>query len=325
MPAPSAAGALPAEPLAETLHWLRLTGTLYCRAEMTAPWGVEVPTMEGSMTFQIVTAKGCWMEVEGEPPRWLAPGSLSLLPHGTAHRMRSDLETSCISLADLPVESISDRYERVEYGGGGDRTLITYGVVRLEHVAGQRLIPHLPVMLQFDAWSDDESQWLHSTLQLITREASTLRPGGDTVITRLADILVIQAIRAWLDTTSETQRGWLAALRDPHVGPALALIHRHPGRAWSVATLAKTVGMSRSAFSARFSALVGDSAMRYLTQWRMDSARQELASTDVPLTEVASRLGYRSEAAFCRAFKREYGISPGVGRHRDRGGDPGQR
>ena len=141
-------------------------------------------------------------------------------------------------------------------------------------MAGQQLIAQLPKVLQIDTWGDEEGSWLQSTLRFIAREARALRPGGETVITHLADILIIQAIRTWIDSAPEANQGWLAALRDAHAGKALAAIHREPAKDWTVASLAKEVGMSRSGFSARFTSLVGESAMRYLTMWRMQLARQ---------------------------------------------------
>jgi AraC-like DNA-binding protein len=190
-------------------------------------------------------------------------------------------------------------------------THLTCGLVRFDHVAGQQLIALLPKILQIDTREEEEGSWLQSTLRFIAREARELRPGGETVITHLADILIIQAIRSWLDSAPDANRGWLAALRDRQIGRALAAIHREPQKAWSVASLAREVGMSRSGFSARFSQLVGDSAMRYLTRWRMQLARAQLGEESVPLGVLAERLGYQSEAAFCRAFKREFGVSPG--------------
>ena len=216
---------------------------------------------------------------------------------------------------DIPVEQVSDRYEIMRYGGAGELTHLTCGVVRFDHVAGQQLMALLPRVLQIDTWADDEGSWLQSTLRFIAREARELRPGGETVITHLADILIIQAIRSWIDSAPQADRGWLAALRDDQVGRALAAIHREPEKDWTVALLAKEVGMSRSGFSARFTSLVGESAMRYLTQWRMQLARAQLLETSDSLSVLADRLGYQSEAAFSRAFKRVFGVSPGSLRH----------
>lgn len=227
-------------------------------------------------------------------------------------------------LFDIPVEQISERYEIMRYGGDGDFTHAICVVVRFDHVAAQQLVELLPNVIQLNPWKDHGSTWLQDSLRFISREAAELRPGGETVITRLADILVIQMIRAWIESVSEDQRGWLAALRDPQIGRALAAIHRTPQRAWRVAELAHDAGMSRSAFSARFSQLVGDSVMRYLTRWRLQLARTYLRETRDPLARIAERIGYESEAAFCRAFKRMFSVPPGSVRH-SRGDSSGTR
>ncbi|MGH1348178.1 MAG: cupin domain-containing protein [Nannocystales bacterium] len=302
------------DPLGETLHQLRMTGTLYCRSELSAPWGIAIPAFPGMMTFVILTAGGCWLEMAGVEPAELGPGSLTLIPHGTPHRLRSDRRARTVELSELPVQAITDRYETLRWGGGGAVTEATYGVVRFDHVAAHRLVDLLPPVLSVDGWDDESGAWLHSTLQLITREAKTMRPGGETVVTRLADVLVIQAIRRWLATSPDADRGWLAALRDPQIGRALAAIHRDPQEDWSVAGLAAQAGMSRSAFSARFTELLDESPMRYLTAWRLNLARTHLQTTTEPLACVATRFGYGSEAAFCRAFKRVFGLSPGAAR-----------
>jgi AraC-like DNA-binding protein len=152
-------------------------------------------------------------------------------------------------------------------------------------------------------------------------EAEEMHPGGETVITRLADILVIQAIRAWIQKDPVAQTGWLGALRDKQIGSAISIIHRDPARTWTVASLAAEVGMSRSAFAARFTELVGEPAMHYLARWRMHVALTWLKEDSSTLGEMASRLGYQSEAAFSRAFKRFIGTSPGAVRRHGDGSD----
>lgn len=299
------------DPLGETLHLLRLDGSLYCRSELTEPWGVEMPPFEGYMMFHIVTSGQCWLEVDDEAPLQLQQGSLALVPHGHGHRIRSDLSASADPLFDIPVQKISERYEILRHGGEGALTQLTCGVVSFDHVAGRRLVAQLPRVLKVDSWDEDEDSWLQSTLRLISREARNLRPGGETVITHLADILIIQAIRSWIDRAPEANQGWLAALRDQRVGRALAAIHRHPGHDWTIASLAFEVGMSRSAFSARFTHLVGESAGQYLLSWRMQLARARLLESSDSMLAIAEGLGYRSEAAFNRAFKRVFGATPG--------------
>ena len=157
---------------------------------------------------------------------------------------------------------------------------------------------------------------MHSTLGLVAEEAKYLRPGGEAVITRLSDILVIQALRSWIEHDPAAKVGWLGALQDPAIGPALARIHRQPDNPWTVASLAAEVAMSRSAFSARFTAMVGETPMRYLAQWRMRTAQELLRSGDMTVADIAKRSGYLSEAAFARAFKRLLGVSPGSVRTR---------
>ncbi len=299
------------DPLGETLHLLKLTGTLYCRSELSAPWGIDMPAFEDHMMFHVVTGGHCWLDVEGEEPCLLQQGSLALVPQGHGHRIRSAPGDNVVPLFDIPVESVSDRYEIMRYGGTGELTHLTCGVVRFDHVAGRQLVALLPQVLVIDTWGDDESSWLQSTLRFIAREAREPQPGGETVITHLADILIIQAIRAWIDSVPDTERGWLAALRDKQIGKALAAIHREPEKDWTVVSLAKAVGMSRSGFSARFTSLVGESAKRYLTRWRMQLVHLELQESSDSLALLAERFGYQSEAAFSRAFKREFGVPPG--------------
>lgn len=299
------------DPLGEALHLLRLTGCVYARSELTAPWGVDLPPLEGHMIFHIVTAGHCWLEIDGSEPLRLERGSLALVPHGLGHQLVDEPGRRAIPFFDLPIERVTERYELLSTGGGGDLCRLICVVVRFDHAAAERLIDALPPFLHVDAWESGEDRWLADTLRFIAREAETLRPGGETVITRLADILVIQMIRRWIEGQTEVDGGWLAALRDERLGRAIAAMHRDPAGDWTLQTLARAAAMSRSAFAARFTAVVGEPAMRYLTRWRLQLARAELRAGDAPLGRVAEQVGYRSEAAFCRAFKREFGVSPG--------------
>ena len=155
-------------------------------------------------------------------------------------------------------------------------------------------------------------EWTQSTLGLMAAEAKELRPGGETIITRLADILVIQAIRSWMAQDPIAQTGWLGALQDKEIGRAILLIQRNPERVWTVESLADEVAMSRSAFAARFKELVGESSMNYVARWKMNLALTWLKEEDARVNKLADRLGYQSGAAFSRAFKRFIGVSPGA-------------
>jgi AraC-like DNA-binding protein len=170
----------------------------------------------------------------------------------------------------------------------------------------------LPRAITVDSASSRYGAWVQSTLRFMAAEARELRPGGETVITRLADVLVIQAIRGWIEHDQAAQTGWVHALRDKQIGRALTLIHRHPERVWTLASLASEVAMSRSALAARFTELVGEPPMRYVVRWRMHLAMSWLQERGSGLGELAGRLGYHSEAAFSRAFKRVVGVAPGA-------------
>jgi len=309
---PRIASELPAltDPLGEILRLVKLTGVLYCQAELTAPWGIDLPRLPGCIMIQIVNSGACWLDIAGQAPKQLKAGSLAMMPHGTRHQIRSHADTHATLLSDIPIQLVTDRYEIMHHGGGGELTRITYCGVRVDHLAAQRLLQVLPLIVQVDS-ENQEDDWLHDTVRLIAREAKGMRPGGETVITRLADIVVIQAIRWWIATSKEKDQGWLAALRDKYIGRALTAIHRSPARDWSVNSLAQEVGLSRSGFAARFTQLVGQPAMQYVTEWRMQLARVQLLETKEPLAVLADQFGYQSEAAFSRAFKRVFGTSPG--------------
>lgn len=304
----------PADPLGEALHFLRMSGSYYARCEFSAPWALELPAFPGTLMFHVVTSGSCTLVVPGAEPRTLRPGGLALVPHGQGHRLESEATAPGIGLFEVPREEVSDRYELLRIDGGGDPVTLICGVVRFDHPAGRYLMGILPRLIVLDSDTPLQQEWLQSTVRLMAHEARTLLPGGETVITRLADVLVIQAIRSWLEGDPEARAGWLGAMRDPQIGRAINHIHRSPGQEWTVARLAHEVAMSRSAFSARFTNLVGEPPMQYVARWRMLVARSMLAEGTAALAEIADKLGYRSEAAFSRAFKRETGMSPGAAR-----------
>jgi AraC-like DNA-binding protein len=306
------------DPLGEALHFLRMSGIFYCRSEFSAPWGLALPPMKDSLMFHFVTSGRCWLEVEGAERRQLQRGDLALVPHGEGHRLRSEPGIFAAKLFDLPRELVSERYEILRHGGEGAVTNMVCGAVRFDHPAAHHLVKLLPRMICIDVSSSPHMDWINSMLRFMAAEAEQLRPGGEAVITRLADILVVQTIRAWIERDPAAQTGWLGALQHKQIGRAISLIHRDPVRAWTLASLAAEVAMSRSAFAARFTDLVGEPAMHYVARWRMHLALTWLKEDDAPLCDLANRLGYESEAAFGRAFKRFIGISPGAVRRNGR-------
>jgi AraC-like DNA-binding protein len=298
----------PSDPLGEALHLVRMNGAFYCRSELTAPWGLTLPPMPGYLWFHVVTAGSLWLD----DARRVGPGDLALVPHGRGHALRSEPGAPAPGILDLEREELSERYEILRHGGGGALTRVICGAVRFDHPSARDLVAILPRIVHIEAGGPADTEWIQSALRLMGAEARSLRPGGEAVITRLADILVIQAIRAWMETDPAARTGWLGALQDPQIGRAISLIQREPARDWTVASLARELAMSRSAFAARFTELVGEPAMQYLTRWRMNVAFGALRDDGATVGELAARLGYRSEAAFARAFKRVVGVPPGA-------------
>lgn len=305
------------DPLGEALHVLQMSGTFYCRSELSAPWGLDLPAEPQSMWFHVVNSGGCRLETSGDDARLLQPGDFALVTRGEGHRLVSESGVPTPRVDSLTYDYMSDRYAILRHGGGGARTNLVCGTVRFGHPAAHSLVALLPrtiVVDGIDSTASPEAEWMRSTLRLIAAEGRQLRPGGEAVITRLSDILVIQAIRAWISAEPGRPTGWLAGLQDPRIGAAMSLVHRDPAQPWSVASLARATAMSRSAFAARFTDLVGEPAMAYVTRWRMQMALHWLRHDDVSVADLAGRLGYESEAAFSRAFKRSVGVSPGVAR-----------
>ncbi|TKJ23421.1 AraC family transcriptional regulator [Blastococcus sp. CCUG 61487] len=307
MPDPAAPWA-PVDPLGPVLGDLRMRGTFYCRAEGSAPWGVEMPALPACVSFHLVTEGSCLLEVDGETHP-LRSGDLALVPHGRGHVLRSDAGARIEGRADLlPQEYLGEHYSVLRLDGGGAPARLVCGVLEPERPGAGHLLGLLPPVLLVDTADAARGGWLTVLLGMIADEVRHDRPGAEAVVTRLADVVVVQAIRGWLDS-GEHGPGWLRALRDPQVGRAVARVHREPGAAWTLDRLAAEARMSRSAFAARFTELAGEPALRYVTRWRMHLATADLAR-GARVGEVARRLGYESEAAFSRAYKRVTGVPP---------------
>jgi AraC-like DNA-binding protein len=299
------------DPLGEALHALRMSGAFYCRSEFTAPWGLTLPPLPDYLWFHVVTAGSVSLDLGDGELTTLHNGDIALVTQGAGHRLCSDPAAPAPGILDLPREELSERYEVLQHGGGGALTRMMCGAVRFDHPAARNLVALLPEIIYLSAAGVPDVVSMQGTVALIAAETRYVRPGGDAVITRLADVLIIQAIRWWIETDPSAQTGWLGALRDEQIGRALSLIHGDPARAWTVESLADELPMSRSAFAARFTDLVGEPVMQYLTRWRMRVALNALRDEGATVAELADRLGYRSEAAFARAFKRVIGVAPG--------------
>jgi AraC-like DNA-binding protein len=289
-----------------------MNGAFYCRSELSAPWGLTLPPMPGYLWFHVVTSGRAWLETDQADATLLGPGDFALVPYGEGHVLRSEPGARAPGILELEREQVSDRYEILRYGEGGGVKSIVCGAVRFDHPAARSLAEIRAGTIRVEPSNSPQTDWMQRTLRLMAAESRKLQPGGEAVITRLGDILVIQAIRSWIETDPAARTGWLGALQDRQIGRAISMIHRDPARAWTVAALANELAMSRSSFAARFTELVGEPAMHYLTRFRIHVAVDSLREGAI-VAELARRLGYRSEAAFARAFNRVViGVSPGA-------------
>ena len=297
--------------IGETLRYLRMSGVFYCPSELSEPWGLELPPIEGCVWFHVVTSGTCTIDVHGDT-RTVRTGDLVLVPHGTGHRAWGAIPAPTPIVWDLPHDYMSDQYAVLRHGGGGELTTVVCGGVRFDHPGARHLIDALPSVIHIESSRSTRADWMRATLELLGDETRQVGPGSDAVVSRLCDIVVIQAIRTWIERDPAARTGWLGALHDDQIGAAIARIHADPGHDWSVGSLASSVAMSRSSFSARFTALVGEPVMGYVTRWRMLVAADRLQNGNGTVAKVAADVGYESEAAFNRAFKRIIGSTPGA-------------
>lgn len=297
-------------PAGQALRQIRLSGVFYCPSTLSEPWGVSLPPIEGCVWFHIITAGRCTFEAADGTRTTLRAGDLVLVPHGDGHRAWGEAEAPTPSVLDLPHDELTETYGILHHGGGGEQTEMVCGGVRLDHPSARRLIAVLPSLIHITSDRMPRRDWLRATLDLIGEETARVRPGSDAVVSRLCDIIVVQALRTWIETDPRARHGWLGALHDPRIGRAMAEIHARPAHPWTVAELAEEVAMSRSAFAARFTELVGEPAMRYVTAHRMEVARALLEGGDTTVAAAGRAVGYDSEAAFSRAFTRVVGHAP---------------
>jgi len=301
--------------LGDLLASLRVTTLVYGRIELGAPWGLRFPALPDAASLYLMVRGSALLEVDraGQPIVLLA-GDVALLPNGGGHTLRDQVGSP---LHDLSVESCRGvkSGQPVHLGGDGAQTSLVAGTFR--YGSGRRipLFETLPPVIHISGSDPSASPWLASTVQLLIAESAARSPGGTVVVSRLVDVLFVQALRTFILGTDCRESG-LRALGDPQVGKALQLVHDRPNEAWTVEGLARAVGLSRSAFAARFTDLVGQPPLEYIARWRMTKAAELLRESDLPLGAVAARAGYQSEAAFSRAFKRHEGTAPATYRRR---------
>ena len=291
--------------LADVLRVTRLSGKVFCRTELTAPFGVAFPAGENMAAFHVIDRGRCWLRLDGQRAAVpLSSGEVVVINRCIGHQL---LDTP--TRRSLPFPGLLARTGEtsvVRHGGGGPATTMVCGLFFSQSGGAQALFSLLPPLLHVKS-----GRRLGPTLKSLAAEVGSQKPGSQALVCRLSDVLFIQVLRAWIEEQPEGAGGWLGALRDGQLARALGHLHQEPASDWTVQRLARLVGMSRSVFAARFKALVGLAPLEYLTRWRMQLAANQLVETNLSLAEVSAQAGYRSAVAFNRAFKRAVGHAPG--------------
>ena len=297
--------------LTDILSTLRFKGSLYFRTELTSPWSILVPKKPGVARFHIVVRGQGWLRVEGEDDELpIANGDLVVVPHGAAHTILDEPATPSRPLNEVLAEVNYTGIGPLIYGGGGPGTCLVCVEFGFVDDALHPLLANLPTRLHIPGSETYNKTWLDSALGFIAQEAAAEKAGSLAIVNRLSEIIFIQVIRAFADA-SQGQIPFLAALSDPQISRALGQIHAHPNSNLTVKKLGHLVGMSRSAFSKRFSELVSMTPHQYIRLVRLQRAAHLLATTEHSLMRITDAVGYQSEAAFSTAFKRHFGIRPG--------------
>ena len=312
--------------LSAVLNTIRLSGSLFFRAELGAPYAVSSLTnaelgrafggdADHILPFHLVTAGATWFVVADEPPVKLDEGDLIVLPRGNDHQLMDELGRPPIPVGELQEER-HGRMGTLMHGGPTPTCTLLCGFFRLNGKSFNPLLDALPTVLVVRR-NDERSLWLSATLERAFFEDIEARPGADALVDRLTELLFIDVVQAHLRQHRD-DHGWLAGLKDPIVGRALGLIHGQPGQPWTVEALAAKSGASRSALAERFRAMIGQSVMRYLTAWRMELAAERLLASELSVAQIAAEVGYESEASLNRAFKRHVGEPPAAWRRAKR-------
>lgn len=294
--------------LTDVLNTLELKGWLSSRRELAPLWRYDFAASKDCM-FHVVSYGGSYLQVEGEAESIrLGDGDVVLFPTGHAHSLYDDPASPLTKLVHLDYNP--ERGHQVVNGeGAGSKLLMLCGAFHFEHPHAFPLLYRFPKLIHISGVQGRAEQSFTDIVHLIARESASQQPGAQVVLRRLTELLFIQVLRLWIDQQDEMSVRWVGALRDQPINKALGLIHESPGRSWTVQELADAAALSRSAFSARFTELVGEPPMTYLTRWRMLKATR-LLKHEINMKLIAEQLGYESEVAFRKAFKREIGIPP---------------
>ncbi|MFT7520264.1 MAG: AraC-like DNA-binding protein [Kiritimatiellia bacterium] len=317
------------DPLSDVLRVLRLSGGMFFRVNLSAPFGISAmgaetmldtfaPGAAHILPFHLVTQGPIWIDVPGNDSVLLEKGDIIVMPHGASHSLCDVSGTEPVPVISLK-DQVSGFPPTLTSGGDGPESRALCGFFHCNGRLFNPLMESLPevVVIRQDP---DRTPWLAATMERAFSETMASRPGGDALIERLTGLLFLEVVQRYLEQNHTS--GWLAGLSDPIVSKALGLLHARPERDWTVESLARRVGSSRSVLSERFSATVGKSPIKYLTAWRMELAAIRLLDTDDAIIDIAEDTGYESEASFGRAFKRHSGRPPGTWRKQQKESRP---
>jgi len=311
--------------LSDVLRAVHLSGAVYFDYELSSPWVAEAPParelaplvmpgVDRLIEYHVIARGACWANLVGREPTRLREGDIIVFPQGNPHVLSS--APGMRGVPDLgPYERREGPLPMVfDTGGGGpERARVICGFLGCDERPFNPLLASLPEVIHLPAVTHPSTAWLRSLVESAVAEARGARAGAENVLARLSELMFVEAVRHYLETLPTEQRGWLAGLRDPIAGEALSVLHGAPADAWTLEGLARKVGVSRSALAERFAEVVGQPPMQYLACWRMQLAARRLAEGG-QVAEVAGQVGYESEAAFSRTFKKIVGVPPGAWR-----------
>jgi len=311
--------------LSDVIKAAQLSGGVFLHAEFRAPWclldrlDVEhcAPFLNPVSTlihYHFVVEGSLRYQVEGEEEKVVNAGELVLFPRNHSHLLGSDLKLPPVAGNEIVHAPVDGGLATIRHGGDGKKTRLVCGYLGSEGVADNPVLNALPPAIQLSIDEAGSAEWIRSTFQFAADEVAAGRPGSETVLAKLSELLFVEAVRRYLEDLPEEETGWLAGLKDPYVSQVLARIHGEFAHSWTVEELGREVGLSRSALAERFTKLIGVAPMQYLARWRMQVASHRLRTTHQTMARIAEDIGYESEAAFSRAFKKSIGTPPATWR-----------
>ena len=316
----------------EVLSGVKLKGALFFSAEFSAPWALATPASQmlaSALTpgaphlvvFHLVLDGVARAVLPDGRTMTLAPGDVVVFPHGDPHQLSSASAAQPVDSASLMKKIVSRDLTPMRTGGGGDNTRFVCGYMACDPLLCAPILEGLPAMFKVNVRTDRAGQWLEGSLLLLVDEASSNRAGSEAMLAKVSEALFVDMLRRHVAGLPEHQTGWLAGARDPIVSKSLAMLHGRVDHPWTIAELAEAVGVSRTALVDRFAKYLSEPPMAYLTRWRLQLAAQALTTTSRGVADIAADVGYESEAAFNRAFKRQFGTPPARYRREHRSTD----